>query len=356
MTDDLKALGWNAELDAAWQKVTTEACVPARVVADYGQAYKVAMPQEVQAEASGRMQHLLETHERPKIGDWVAVQILDNGRAAIHEVLPRRTEISRRRPGELYERQVLAANVDLAFLVQALDDDFSPERLRRYIFQLQKAGIAPVIVLNKADKADDIAAKVAELDPLNLKVIVISALEQTGVEQITELIAKGQTAVFLGSSGVGKSTITNTLLGEQRQQTAAIREDDSKGRHTTTHRELFVLPNGGLIIDTPGLRELQLWGTEDDLSASFSEIETLARKCKFSNCSHHDEPGCAVLQAERDGVIDSAQLRDYFKFQQELRHLKTKVDAGAAAKHKQANKKIQKAYRENVQWRKGELD
>lgn len=348
MHHDMKMFGWNEELTALWDKNANENCIPGRVIADYGQSLKVAAPQELNVAISGRMEYLRKSSEMPKVGDWVAVQLIDDGHGIIHEVLERKSEISRKQAGERFERQVLAANIDIAFLVQALDFDFSPERLRRYMFQLQKENIMPVLVLNKSDRAEELSSKLDELRSFDCKILITSALEGTGMEDIAAMIGRGETAVFLGSSGVGKSTITNSLIGEHRQATRATREEDSKGRHTTTHRELFVLPNGGLIVDTPGLRELQLWGTEKDLNEIYPEIDALARRCKFSNCTHSSETGCAIQKALADHTLDNNVYGLYLKFQKELRYLNTKVDVNAAQERKHNNKKIQKDYRKHV--------
>jgi ribosome biogenesis GTPase / thiamine phosphate phosphatase len=349
---DLEKFGWNSRLSSLWRDLEIDPFVPGRVIADYGAFYKIGLPREITAESSGKLHYVSAAREMPKVGDWVAVQIIDHEHGVIHEVLPRQNEISRKQPGESIEPQVLATNIDVAFLVQALDHDFNPRRLQRYLFQLQRERIRPVIVLNKADQAVDIEGKVAELQSIDIEIIVTSALERIGMDSIAHSIEPGKTAVFLGSSGVGKSTITNALLGQERQVTHDIRMDDSRGRHTTTHRELFILPNGGLVIDTPGLRELQLWGTEGDLDNTFPDIEALAMKCKFSNCSHTTEPDCAVLQARASGALDSRRLEDYFKLQKELRYLATQVDVVAARERKLSNKKVQKEYNQAVRPKK----
>lgn len=345
MDSPLKNLGWNTDLETIWNDGNYDAYIPGRIIADYGQNYKVGTPSEITAELSGRMDYLADPDDIPKIGDWVAVQIGDDNHGIIHKILPRKSEISRKQPGNKYQRQVLAANIDSAFLVQALDADFSPERLRRYIFQLQKDGITPIIILNKSDKVDDLAPFLNDLEGFDIKIIVASALENDGIENIIDAMEAYKTTVILGSSGVGKSTITNLLIGEERQATRSIREDDSKGRHTTTHRELFILPNGSLLIDTPGLRELQLWGDQSDLAMTFPHIESLSLKCKYNNCSHTVEAGCAVLDAVKKGELEESELEAYFRFQKELEFLNTKVDVKAADEHKNRNKSMQKKYR-----------
>ncbi|MBI3889761.1 ribosome small subunit-dependent GTPase A, partial [Candidatus Saccharibacteria bacterium] len=268
----LKTYGWNDERANAWQESVHGTLLPGRIIADHGQYFKVATPHEVSAQLAGTLVHKSKTVDMPKIGDWVAVEMNDSTSAIIHSVLPRSSEIVRGHVGRQIDKQVIAANVDLAFIVQPLDNDFSPERLERYIFQLASQNIAVVILLNKADTSLDSVDKKAQLSDLAADIVVMSAREDTDLSAVEHFIAPGKTIVIMGSSGAGKSTLTNRLLGEEIQATAAIREKDSKGRHTTVHRELFVLPNGGMIIDTPGIRELQLWGDASDLEHLFPEI------------------------------------------------------------------------------------
>jgi ribosome biogenesis GTPase len=201
----LDLLGWTSELQQTWTEMELGQCVPGRVIADYGSVVKVAIPNEINAEVSGRLQYYLGQHEMPKVGDWVAVQPLDDEHGLIHGVIPRSSEIGRKQPGEKTEKQVLAANVDIAFLVQALDDDFSPNRLQRYLFQLHQEGVEPIIVLNKADKEADLENKLTKLDQFNVRIIISSATQDKGITEIAKAIPPGKTAVFLGSSGVGRS-------------------------------------------------------------------------------------------------------------------------------------------------------
>ena len=249
----LQTYGWNDERTADWDARELGSYIPARVIADHGQQYKIATPDEISAQISGTLMHKLKTTDMPKIGDWVAVEINDET-AIIHEVLPRASEIVRGHVGRMVDKQVIAANVDLAFIVQPLDHDFSPQRLERYIFQLSAQNIATVILLNKSDKALDASDKQQQLKSLDAETIIMSATNDSDLSDVERYITPGKTIVIMGSSGAGKSTLTNRLLGEDIQPTAAIRTKDSKGRHTTVHRELFVLPGGGMIIDTPGIR------------------------------------------------------------------------------------------------------
>lgn len=316
----LETYGWNKERAAKWKQLEHSSYLPARVVSDHGQQYKVVTPDEFPARLSGTLVHKLNAVSMPKIGDWVAIEITDET-AIIHEVLPRANELVRGQVGRMVDKQVVAANIDLAFIVQPLDHDFSPERLERYIFQLTSQRIAVVILLNKSDKALDALDKQAQLAHFGVDTIIMSATNDKDISAIKAYAAPGKTIVILGSSGAGKSTLTNRLLGENIQATAAIRSKDSKGRHTTVHRELFVLPGGGMIIDTPGIRELQLWGEQADLEHTFPDIFEAIRHCRYKNCSHASEDGCAIIAGLADGTINARRYRIYVGFKQELQQL-----------------------------------
>jgi len=315
---DLYKYGYTDNLARAFDNLGLVDYIPGRVVADYGGFLRVVTPDEFEAEIAGSLQHDSESYLMPKVGDFVALQIGVDNKATIRAVLPRQSEISRKAAGSGNARQVLAANVDIAFVVQSLDHDFNLNRLERYSYQLRQSGIEPVFVFNKADKVYDIDEKLDDISKLGVSYIVTTATSGAGVGKIRDLIKDSKTAVLLGSSGVGKSTLTNVLLGTDQQKTAEIRQSDSTGRHTTSHRELFVLPSGGMIIDTPGIRELQLWGEEEFLAKSFADIEDLARSCEYRNCSHVKELNCAVRAAVTNGVLPQVRLDSYLKFKNEL--------------------------------------
>ena len=316
----LKTYGWTKERAADWTQRGLDDCVPGRIVSDHGSRYRVAVPEELQAQLAGASVHKLQATAMPKIGDWVAVEVAGDA-ATIREVLPRMNELVRGQVDRMVDKQVVAANIDLAFIVQPLDHDFSPERLERYIFQLAAQHITPVILLNKSDKALDALDKQADLTNLGVDTIIMSATNDSDILAVESYIKPGETIVILGSSGAGKSTLTNRLLGEDIQATAAIRDKDSKGRHTTVHRELFILPSGGMIIDTPGIRELQLWGDQADLERTFPEIFEAMRLCRYNNCSHGGEAGCMVVARLADGTIDAKRYRIYLGFKRELQVL-----------------------------------
>ncbi len=327
--DQLTKFGWTTALSRAWAQLDTPNLHPARVIADFGTSLKIALPDTYPAELSGKLAHYTNRDDAPKVGDWVGVRLLDNSPAVIEKVLPRRNEIARKVAGKRTAKQTIAANVDIAFVVLALDDDFNIERLRRFLYQLSIHAIRPVIVLNKADKTNDLSSYTQQLEEFNLPIVITTATMSTGISDILAHIHPGDTAVLLGSSGVGKSTITNRLLDRDTQATQSVRASDSTGRHTTVHRELFVLPHGGLLIDMPGIRELQLWGDESNLGENFNDVIMLERKCKYTTCSHTREAGCAIQDALHAGSLSATHFANYKKLKAELADLKAKKDIRA---------------------------
>ena len=322
--DSLSQFGWTENNAQEWAMVENNGLLPARVIADFGTSIKIASPKIITAELSGKLAHYSRGEQTPKVGDWVAVNIADSGNAVVESVILRRNEIVRKIAGKQVAKQIIAANVDIAFVLLALDDDFSIERLQRFLYQLSINKITPVIVLNKADKVEDTRPYTAQLQSLDLPIIICSATQGIGVDEIKDVISPGHTAILLGSSGVGKSTLTNKLLDRYAQKTGEIRASDSTGKHTTVHRELFVLPNGGLLIDTPGIRELQLWGTEEDLDSKYQDIAELSSRCKYSDCTHDKESGCAIRKALQNGKLDKNHYANYLKMKNELAGLTRK--------------------------------
>lgn len=319
----LSDYGWTDQNQQAWDSLGLSS-TPARVVADFGTSLKLATPDIIAAELSGKLAHYTDREAAPKVGDWVSVVLSDNNNATVDSVVLRANEIARKVTGKRTLKQIIAANVDIAFVLLALDNDFSVERLKRFLYQLSSSSIEAVIVLNKADKTDDVQSYIDQLDLLEIPIITTIATEGFGVDSIAERIAPAKTAILLGSSGVGKSTLTNKLLGREAQTTNTIRESDSTGKHTTVHRELFILPNGGILVDTPGIRELQLWGTEEELDADYSDITDIAAQCKYSNCSHTSEAGCAINTALSDGTLEKKHYENYLKMKDELAVLAAK--------------------------------
>lgn len=355
----LKELGWNGYFEALWKDRfgDEQSATPARVISQQRGLWRIAGEfGEGWAEPSGKLRGIADVEGEsawPAVGDWVAAEIVGDARAILHWVLPRRGMLSRKAPGKRVEQQVIAANVDMALLVVALDMDFSPRRLERYLAQCWDSGVAPAIVLNKADDCDNVAAKVAEAElvAIGCPVFALSARTGQGMEALETLLSPGETIVLLGSSGVGKSTIVNRLLREEKQSTRPTRESDSKGRHTTTARELFRLPSGALLMDTPGLREFALWDVDSGITETFADIEDLARKCRFSDCRHENEPGCAVRAATEAGTLDAARVENRKKIEREQEFQRRKSNPEAMHDYKTNVSRMMRGVREKYRSR-----
>jgi ribosome biogenesis GTPase len=345
----LSSLGWNERLEAAFGPWRDEECLPARVAREERGRYLILDEQgEHEAVLAGRLRHETATRsERPAVGDWVAARRETGGPAIIAGVLARASAFVRKVSGEVTQEQVVAANIDAVFVVAGLDGDFNPRRIERMLAAAWESGAEPIVVLNKADLADSLETRIAQVAALapGAAVVAISALAGDGLAALAPWLAPGRTVALIGSSGVGKSTLANALLGESRQATGDVREDDSRGRHTTTRRELLVLPSGALLLDTPGMRELQLWGEDSGVDGAFPDIAGLARQCRFRDCAHEGEPGCAVLAALESGELDPARLASWRKLKRELRWLETRVDARARAEEAARWKAIHKSMR-----------
>jgi ribosome biogenesis GTPase / thiamine phosphate phosphatase len=320
---DLERLGWNDEIADIFE-THASGLDPGRVVVQHRGAWEVAGAHgEALAEVTGRLRHAADAGALPVVGDWVGLR---DGQ--IDAVLPRASKFSRKMPWTQVAEHVLVANVEVAFLVMGLDDrDFNVRRLERYLTTAWKGGASPVIVLNKADLAFDLEAQLAETEGVAFGVPVhaMSAATGDGVEALRAHLAGNRTAVLLGSSGVGKSSLINRLLGEERFRIGDVRSD-GRGRHTTTYRELVPVPGGGVIIDTPGLRELQLWDADEGLDQAFVDVAELIAQCRFADCQHRTEPGCAIKASLADGSLPAERWESYQKLQRELARLERKLD------------------------------
>jgi ribosome biogenesis GTPase len=309
-----------------------DARLPARILFHSQEHYRIITADgERDAHLAGRLRHLLEF---PVVGDWVLVAGQGSGPLRIEELLPRKTCLSRKVPGEQTLEQVVAANVDTVFMVMGLDGDFNLRRLERFAVMVWNSGAQPVAVLTKADLHEDPAA--ARLDALavapGIAVATVSSIRGEGLEPLGAYLSPGRTVALVGSSGAGKSTLLNRLCGKEIMRTGDVRSSDDRGRHTTTHRQLILLPTGGLLIDNPGVREIQLWANEEALTETFSDLETLAASCRFRNCRHEAEPGCAVQLALREGRLSEARLQSWRKLEKELRHLERQQNVAASRK------------------------
>jgi ribosome biogenesis GTPase len=321
-----------------------------RIALEHKHMYRIYCEDgELLGELSGKSRY--EAHQRedyPAVGDWVwMTRQPGEQRVVIHGVFKRKSKFSRKAAGPGIDEQIVATNIDRVFLVMALNRDFNVRRLERYLLLAYESGASPEIVLTKKDLCEDVAAKQSEVETVafGVPVYVVNSLADDGVESILHTLEQGETIALLGSSGAGKSTLLNSLYGEERQKTGAAREGDDRGKHTTTHRELVVLPGGALIIDTPGMRELQLWEGNESMNVAFQDIDELAASCRFADCGHGQEPGCAIGQALAAGDLDRERWNSFLKLQKELAYIERKADAGAARVEKERWKKIHKQLR-----------
>ncbi len=345
--ENLNYLGWDEFFENNFMQYVQQQFSAARVAVENKTNYLLYTSfGEASGEISGKLFFNSESSsELPKVGDWVAVSLFDNNtKAVIHNVLPRKTKISRKSADKKTEEQIIAANIDVVFIVQSLDENFNINRMERYLAAVNQSGALPVAVLNKADICDDADYRkqlVENVQP-GVDVINVSALTGGGVDCLRKYFCLGKTIVFVGSSGVGKSSLINTITGVEIQKTNSMSDATSKGKHTTTKRELIVLPEGGLLIDTPGMREFGLWDAEEGLSKTFSGFEELALKCKFKDCTHTHETNCAVVEAVENGSISKQQYENYIKMRKEIKYLETKQDIFAKLEEKRKWKNINK--------------
>lgn len=339
------------QMTAFMEETKFKNCVPARVVLEHKHSYRVLAEEgEWLATVAGHFAYTsFSRGDFPAVGDWVLVEKMPGEeKAIIHKLFARKSVFSRKVAGKEITEQIVASNVDIVLLVMSLNADFNIRRLERYLVAAWDSGAKPVIVLTKADLCANVLNYVSEVEAIafGVDIFVTSALSGEGLADIRALFTAGITGALLGSSGAGKSTLTNALVEDALMKVSDIREDDAKGRHTTTHRELVVLPSGGCLIDTPGMRELQLWDQGDSLSASFKDIEELTAVCRYRDCSHQNEPQCAVQQAIRDGEVEESRLQSYFKLQKELAFIERKTNTQARLDEQRKWKQIAKGLKQ----------
>lgn len=357
MTDNSIINSENTVIDSFFLDKANECAekgfVPVRVIAEHKGLYTVQSGSSaIPAEPTGRLMYHAETREDlPAVGDWTAVSLLDNGtKAIIHEIFPRKTLLARKEAGKGSRGQIIAANIDIIFIVQGLDGDFNLRRLERYLVAASGSGAEPVILLSKHDlidaaDAEEKVAKARKVAP-DVEIIFYSVFNDTDIDYIKSLIQPGQIMCFIGSSGAGKSTLINRLVGKEIQLTAEVRENDSRGRHTTVRRDMFFLDSGGILIDTPGMRELGLWDSDSAPGDVFPEIADLAEQCRYRDCTHAGEPGCAVMEAVEDGAIDPKRYESWLKLVREMDYNEMKKNDGVRAAKKKRTKHYSKMLKE----------
>lgn len=318
-----------------------------RIVLEHKHSYRIITEQgEWLGTISGNYAYqAFMRKDYPAVGDWVLVEKMPGeDKCVIHKLLNRQSVFSRKMAGMELDEQIVASNIDFIFIVMSLNDDFNLRRLERYLTAAWNSGATPKIILTKTDLCEDSSFYINEVQNIALGVAIypVSMKTNEGIDAIEKILSPNNTAALMGSSGVGKSTLTNALLQQQKMTTQSIRFDDAKGRHTTTYRELFSLPNGGVIIDTPGMRELQIWNNDDALQGSFSDIDLLSTKCKFRNCSHKNEKGCAIQQALFSGELEKSRYENFLKLQREIAYLQKKVSNDVVLLESRKAKQISK--------------
>ena len=354
---DLTTFGWHEFFAANFETYARSGYTSGRVALEHKNLFRVYTQYgEVLAEISGKLRHEARNRrDLPAVGDWVVIRSRpEGGRVMIHAVLPRRTSFVRKAAGSRSEEQIVGANIDTVFLVTSLNQDFSLRRIERYLIIAWESGASPIIILSKSDLCDRLTERINEVQAVacGVPIHAISVVTGHGLDDVAQYLKRGQTFALVGSSGVGKSTLINHLRGDDHLKVQTVREHDDCGRHTTTHRELIVLPGGGLVLDTPGMRELQLWDGEQSLQFVFEDIEALAGQCFFNDCRHQDEPRCAVREALGEGTIDTGRYESYGRLQKELKYVARRRDKLSEIFEKKKWKKLSRLATERARWKR----
>ncbi len=341
---DMIKYGWDNYFQTEYEKLGDDSLIPVRIIADYGQAVRVVTEDN---------EFLVDRHIHDGraygVGDFVCLEYdVINNRHSIKNILPRKTKFSRTAAGSVLKEQIVAANIDTVFIMQSLNLDFNLRRMERYLIAAWDSGALPVVVLTKKDLCDDADDKINEAYSVSAgaDIFAISSFTGEGMDEVMNYIGFGKTVALLGSSGVGKSTFANTLFGEEILETKEVLRDDDRGRHTTTHRQLVLLPDGGMLLDTPGMRTLSMWDSEEGMSNLFSDIDDLAGECRFNDCRHISEPGCAVKKALEDGSLSEERWISYVKLKKEMAHLERRKSQKQRIQERQFSKMIKSSKKE----------